>query len=162
MKSYDIFESPYYNLLGALIRAERAVNRHAEKSGEKSGKSITSDQQYICDILKVIKSGTIADFTRLLIREPSSVSQMLKRMESKGFIKSMTLPDTKKLVYELNEPENISIGLVDINDICKNVFSGLTENEQVELRRLLDKLFDSTVDKLKEDHNTSPFSKIYK
>ncbi|WP_228384720.1 MarR family winged helix-turn-helix transcriptional regulator [Dehalococcoides mccartyi] len=156
MKDYDIFDSDSYNLLTALVRTERIANRYAEKSTIRSPQ-IPHDQQYICDILGIFKTSTRSDFVRFLIREPSSVAQILGRMEEKGYIRKETLPGTRKLVFSLIEPEKLfNIGETD--RVCNNIFSGLTQSEQDQLKNLLDKLFISVKDRLETEHYSSPFS----
>ncbi|PKH47859.1 MarR family transcriptional regulator [Dehalococcoides mccartyi] len=156
MKHHDIFESQYYNLMAALVLTQRIVEKYAEKSSDRISK-MTPDQQYVCDVLATLGSGAIADFTRLLIREPSSVAQILGRLEEKNIIHRETLPGTRKLIYTLTDPENTD-GLQDNDRICRKIFSGLTDEEQKEFKRMLDKLFDSVREKLDTDHYSSPFS----
>ncbi|OBW62566.1 MAG: MarR family transcriptional regulator [Dehalococcoides mccartyi] len=154
MKDYDIFDGNAYNLLTALVRAERIVNRYAEKSVDRPVK-MPHDQQYVCDLLTILKSGTRADFIRFLIREPSSVAQILGRMEKNGYIRKETLPGTRKLVFTLTDPELSDINKTD--QICQDMFSGLSQSEQDDLKRLLDKLFTTAKDRLEAEHYSSPF-----
>ncbi|AOV99954.1 hypothetical protein DCWBC2_1345 [Dehalococcoides mccartyi] len=78
-------------------------------------------------------------------------------MEEKGYIRKETLPGTRKLVFSLIEPEKLfNIGETD--RVCNNIFSGLTQSEQDQLKNLLDKLFISVKDRLETEHYSSPFS----
>lgn len=155
MDSHDIFKSPSYNLVASLIRAQRVVDKYAEKSANKLGDQMPLEQRYIYDVLKVFEACTISDLTRLLIREPSSVLQILKRMEKKGTIYSTKLPGTRKLSYKITKTED-EILTEGLESSRGNVFSGLTENEQNDLKRLLDKLFNSVMERLAKEH--SPFT----
>ncbi|XUX00149.1 MAG: MarR family transcriptional regulator [Dehalogenimonas sp.] len=158
MEGYDIFNNDMLNLLGAFIRTERMGEKFGEKQMRLFDLERTKDQRYVCEILKVIKKGNISDFTRFLAREPSGTSQILNRMEEKGMVRRLTQQGSNKLTYELTESCDKDIEPQKMFDLSENLFSCLTIDEKTEFKRLLDKLFICTIEKLEREHYRSPFS----
>lgn len=92
------------------------------------------------------KEATPAEISRWLFREPSSVSDLLGRMEKEGLVSKVRGLDKKNMVgIELTEKGRQAYCQADKLQSIHKIMSSLSEEERQQLRASLDKLWNKAL-----------------
>jgi len=130
-------KSEYLNLWVDLIHTNDAISKVRQK--ELKPFDVTPEQTGILFCLTLVaKNPTPADLSRMLIKDRSSITLMLNRMETKGLI-SKRVDDKNKNLVRVSITEKgrkIYIQIIDKFSIYR-IFSGLTDEQCQQLQTYL-------------------------
>ena len=140
-----------FTLWMLMILARDIVYKAREKELGKYG--ITPEQSGAIFAIRALgKEATISNIGRRLLREPHSVSILLKRLESNGFIKR-NKPKTGKLpaTYTITEKGQQAYKNSTKRESIHRAMSSLSEDERKNLERCLRKIMDGTFKDILDD-----------
>ncbi len=128
-----------------LLHQARDVTFRA-RTRELSQYGITVEQAAVLFIIKVLNNiktkVTPGEISKWIMREPNSVSKILSRMEKEGFIrKTSNLGNKKNEVHvTLTEKGEQSYQRSLNREVIREIISCLSQEEQQQLRSLLEKI----------------------
>jgi DNA-binding MarR family transcriptional regulator len=141
----------YLKLWVSLVKAKDAISKIRQKELEPF--NISPEQSGILFVLTRVKADpTPADLSRLLIRDPSSITIMLKRMEARGLITKSPDRNKKNLIRVTitDKGKEIYNQVIARNCVFK-IMSGLTDEQCHQLKNYLDILLTRAFDESKEN-----------
>ena len=142
------YPDPDYNLWVLLSHARRAMMTARQRELKKY--KITPRQAAVFNAIVTIgEKVTPADISRWLFREPHSISEFLKRMERKGFLKRVKDLERKNMVRVVltekgEEAYRDSIKLESMHKIMAT----LSKKERENLGTILKKLINASLEEM--------------
>jgi len=149
-----------YELWWFMLQASRAM--HKARNRELSQYNLTRAQAAILVVVQAIGyRATPADITRFLLREPHSVSGLLKRMEKDGLVRKVKDLERKNMVrVELTEKGLQAYHQSTKRDSIHRIVSCLSKEDRQKLSACLMRLRDKSLEELGIVHKPSfPFSR---
>ncbi|MEB7066379.1 MarR family winged helix-turn-helix transcriptional regulator [Mammaliicoccus sciuri] len=135
-----------HDLIGYLIhRNDVKMTNYFTKRLKPYG--VTPEQWSIMSILSPNKSTTQKDLAKAIHKNQTTVVRMIQSMERKGIVKKTFNRDDRRAhdIMLSQKGEELKQRLLPIvTDAHNFVTSNLTSEETLELKRLLDKLYDTT------------------
>lgn len=135
-----------HDLIGYLIhRNDVKMTNYFTKRLKPYG--VTPEQWSIMSILSPNKSTTQKDLAKAIHKNQTTVVRMIQSMERKGIVKKTFNKDDRRahdLMLSQKGEELKQTLLPIVTDAHNFVTSNLTSEETLELKRLLDKLYDTT------------------
>ncbi|MFD1671519.1 MarR family winged helix-turn-helix transcriptional regulator [Agrilactobacillus yilanensis] len=126
-----------------------AVSQHGNFMGKRSPNGGRGPMRLI-QLFKQSPDGlTNAEISQLLDIRPSSVSAMITRLEDKGIVERVPSDvDKRAMIIRLTDEgkNRLNHQSEKVDDLADQLFSGLTDEEQVELEKLIKKLDQSAAD----------------
>ncbi|HPM78219.1 MAG TPA: MarR family transcriptional regulator [bacterium] len=114
------------------------------------------------DVLFVLDQGgplSLREIARLTMKDKSTVSAVIKRLEAGGYVaKKRSEDDSRLVLIGLTEMANSLRPLMwEVSDAMNaGLFAGLSEREKTDLFRLLGKVYANTVKNSIAEKETSP------
>lgn len=141
-----------FNSFGKLFQNRGfflAVSHHGDNMGQKSPRGGRGPMRLL-QLFKQSPDGlTNAEIAQILDIRPSSVSAMISRLEDAEILERVpSETDKRAVIIRLTDrgQEMLAHQNQRVEEIADQMFNGLTETEQIELTRLLQKLNQSTSD----------------
>ena len=136
--SYDLDKD--YSLWWLVLHTRRAMYRAREKELFKHG--ITPEESAVLFSVHTIgQAVSPAEISRWLLREPHSTSGLLDRMQKKGLIRKVKDLNRKNLIrVAVTEKGQQAYQHSLDRESIHNILSGLSDEEQQQLRSCLMKL----------------------
>ncbi|MDO0957340.1 MarR family winged helix-turn-helix transcriptional regulator [Mammaliicoccus sciuri] len=135
-----------HDLIGYLIhRNDVKMTNYFTKRLKPYG--VTPEQWSIMSILSPNKSTTQKDLAKAIHKNQTTVVRMIQSMERKGIVKKTFNKDDRRahdIMLSQKGEELKQMLLPIVTDAHNFVTSNLTSEETLELKRLLDKLYDTT------------------
>jgi DNA-binding MarR family transcriptional regulator len=147
---YVSFIDHHYNLAAQIFFTHHALSK--AKQSQLLDIGITYVEfQLLWAVEGLGKAATPAEISRVLMRQPPTMSALLNRMEKNGLVKRKNDPKNKKLKRVVMTPKGKkSLKLARQNDIMHTIMNSMTQQELNQLSSLLDKL-KSTADSITKE-----------
>ncbi len=141
----DILLNEKFNLWILINQTRDIMNAAREKEVEKHG--LSAEEQRLMLFVQIMeKTGgekvTGSDIARWLFRKPSSISELLTRMEKRGLVQRVPDPDNKKsIIIKLTEKgAQLSDKAHSEGELISYLMSSLSEDERHQLWIIIGKL----------------------
>lgn len=147
-----------------LLKSFTSIGRLGQKLAFNAEiKQSAPAQQRIIDLLSEEDGLTQGLLAEILDVKPSSLAEILKKLEQKGEITRREDKDDKRIKQVfLTEVGRLKASTDNHHDYSEALFTGLTLSEQETLQQLLTKMIAGFPDNLKAnfDKSTNPFEKM--
>jgi len=142
-------------------RARYLTFRAREKELQRY--QLTPEQAQVLTVVHAMNGkATPAELSRILLRQPHSVSALINRMQSKGLVKKVKDLERRNMIRVLLTPK----GKQAYELTCKRgpihrILGSLAEEERERFQQCLDKIMEKARDELGLDRDTLPSSDVY-
>jgi len=145
-----------YNLWVLLHQTTDAVLRARQKELDRFGISFI-EVGVLVVIQAIGEKATPSEISRLIFREPHSVSALLNRMEKRGLLRKTQDLDRKNLVrVSITDKGRQAYDKSTRRKSIYKIISSLSEKERQQLRSCLEKLQNKAFKELVEEHKPPP------
>ena len=145
-------EDPVFNLWLLLLKLRRVMLRAREKELAPFG--VTPEQAGVLYILENSGKAVVPiEISRLMLREPNTVSALLDRMESKGLLRRTRDLGRRNLVRVAITEKGKEAYLQSTNrDIIHNIMCALSEEQRQQLQSYLMTVLEKTLEELTKQY----------
>lgn len=129
-----------YSLWYTIRRAHEAI--HKVRKLELRPHKLSTIETGVLLVVNTAKKGiTPAEISRQLLKDPHSISQLLRRMEKKGLLQNIKgIPKKNMIQVKLTQKGQEAYKLSMIGNKVSQIMSVLSEREKKQLVTSLDKL----------------------
>ena len=144
----SLFTDQDYNLWWLMLLTRRTM--YKARSRELYQYGITPEEAAVLFVTKAVgRKTTPAEISRWLLREPHSVSYLLRRMEKEGLIKMVKDLDRKNLIrVALTQKGHNAYRHSTSREVMHSILAPLSEEERQQLRSYLHKLLNEALKKI--------------
>lgn len=122
----------------------RALKSELKKEIENLDIGITSEQFAVLDTIRAYENIYPEKLSKVLIKDKSNTTRILKVLEQKGFIKREISKENNRLIYILKTTETgdkiLKETMPKIKKFITDIFANITDQEIDNLHTLADKL----------------------
>jgi DNA-binding MarR family transcriptional regulator len=134
----ELREDPDYKLWVMFNQTRNAIVTARERELAEFG--VSKLESFILFVVKTMGDGaTAAEISRIVFRQPHTVSEFLSRMEKKGLITKSRNPKNKSMVrLRLTPKGNALYRKTSKRETIHQIFSGLSQEEREKLEHCLE------------------------
>ncbi|AHB14120.1 MarR family winged helix-turn-helix transcriptional regulator [Dehalococcoides mccartyi] len=145
MDLLNVFPDANRNMVMKLVIIYRALYKAVGK--EIADLDLTTDQDSLLQTIAAKGSLTLAEIAQVLVREPTSVTQFVNRLEARRYLEKEKIEGSNlKIVLGENAKRNWNPELAA--KVLDKVMNTLTKEEKVQLNEILNRLVKSSIEEL--------------
>lgn len=143
-----------------LVFAQARYLTFRAREKELQRYNLTPEQAQVLSLAKTLgEKATPAEISRMLLRQPHTVSAMVNRMKTNGLIRKVKDLDRKNLIrVVLTEKGNEAYKLTTKRGPIRRILGALNEEERKEFHQYLDRIMEKAREELGMDRDDLPAS----
>lgn len=144
-----------------FTRSRYLVFRAREKELQRY--QLTPEQAQVLMVVHTMEGrATPAELSRILLRQPHSVSALINRMQSKGLVKKVKDLERKNMVrVTLTKKGEQAYEVTCKRGPIHRILGSLDEGEREDFQQCLDKIMEKARNELGLDRDELPSSEVY-
>jgi DNA-binding MarR family transcriptional regulator len=155
MKRVEALNDKGLELLYKVELTERAITKILNKITQQRFR-ITAEQNFVLHVLENRGNTTIEELAHLLLRELSTVSSLISRMEKRGLVKKIKKEGGRAFSIEMTAKTKKNWSSTVVQHKIRDLVSVLSEEEYNILDTHISKLLNKAIEDL-EEYYRSPF-----